>query len=427
MNYFKLIIFLSLVFVFFVSCGKNSEDISLNADIVVWHWMPEKQKVFDELARKYFQETGITVIFKKYFPKDVYRNKISIAQTSNELPEIFSLLAEKNEIASFIQEGFIANLSEDLSKDSWKEVFFLEALVKNYYKSGNKWGIEPGIYGIPLDMQSLAIFYNKDLFVKADINPNAPPVSWQEFIEIGKKLKQANIKPFISGFAQGWFIESFAKFYEMTVLGEEGILKTIDGGLAYTDEQWIKIFSLFKNMLDNGFFAPTIITTTNNEAEKEFASGKSAMIFGGTWALPMYINNKLNINIGIFLPPPLAKNIKVKSFIDGKTYFYVNQASTNKQKAIEFLKWLTQEPQQIFLAQETLSIPSNKNIHIGLHEIVSTFYQNMKDAYRPLLKQESWQVANYFNTNLQAIIIGEKTPIEAAKDIQIEKERQLKY
>jgi ABC-type glycerol-3-phosphate transport system substrate-binding protein len=424
MNYFKVIIFLSLVFVFFISCGRNVKKFYLNADIVVWHWMPEKQKTFETLTQKYLQETGIVVVFKTYFPKDVYRNKISMAQTANKLPEIFSLLAEKSEIASFIQEGFIANLSEDLKKDSWEKEFFLEALVKSYYESGNKWGIEPGIYGIALDMQSLAIFYNKDLFVKAGID--APPVSWQEFIEIGKRLKQANIKPFTSGFTQGWFIESFAKFYEMTILGEEGILKTIDNKLAYTNEQWIKVFNLFKDMQDNGFFTPTIINMTNNEAEKEFASGKAAMIFGGTWALPIYINNN-KLNIGIFLPPAIDKNVKTRSFIDGKTYFYVNLASINKQKAIDFLKWLTQEPQQIFLAQETLSVPSNKNIQIELPEIVNTFYENMKNAYKPLLKQESWQVTNYFNTNLQAIIIGKKTPIKAAKDIQIEKEKQLKH
>ena len=88
MNYFKLILCLSLVFIFFVACRKNV--VSSNPDVVVWHWMPEKQNIFETLAQKYLRETGIKVIFKKYFPKDVYRNKISMAQTSNELPEIFS-------------------------------------------------------------------------------------------------------------------------------------------------------------------------------------------------------------------------------------------------------------------------------------------------------------------------------------------------
>ncbi|MDR0724322.1 MAG: extracellular solute-binding protein [Endomicrobium sp.] len=424
MNYFRTIISLLLVFVFFVSCSKNVENLSSNADIVVWHWMPEKQKTFEALAQKYLQETGVKVIFEKYFPKDVYRNKISMAQTSSKLPEIFSPLAEKREVASFIQEGFVTNLSKDLNEGSWKDIFFSEALVKDYYESGNDWAIEPGIYSIPLDMQSLVIFYNKDLFVKAGVDPNAPPVTWREFIEIGKRLKQANIKPFVSGFAQGWFIGSFARFYERELLGESDLLKTIDGTIPYTDEKWVKIFSLFKEMQDNGLVKPTVINMTNNEAEKEFASGKVAMLFGGSWALPMYINDKEQLSIGIFLPPPIFKDVKVRSFIDGRTYFYVNQASVNKQKAIDFLKWLTQEPQQILLAQETLSIPSNKEIQKELPKIVNTFYENMKNFYKPLLKQESWQVTNYFNTNLQAVIIGQKTPEQAVKDIQIEKEKQ---
>ncbi|MDR1523354.1 MAG: extracellular solute-binding protein [Endomicrobium sp.] len=424
MNHFKLIVCLLLVFVFFGACRKNV--ISTKYDVVVWHWMPEKQKAFEVLAKKYLQETGIRVVFKNYYPKDVYRNKVSMAQAAKELPEIFSPLADKIEIASFIQEGFIANLSKDLNEESWKDVFFEEALVKDYYENGNEWNIDPGIYSIPLDMQSLIIFYNKDLFAKAGLDPNIPPSIWQEFIEIGKKLKQANIKPFVSGFAQGWFIGSFAKFYEMDILGQKGILETINGKLAYTDEKWVKIFNLFKDMQDNDFFAPSIMNMTNNEAEKEFASGKAAMIFGGSWALPMYADAKKKINLGIFLPPPVSKSSYVKSFTSGGTYFYVNQSSPNKQKAIDFLKWLTQISQQVLLSQETLSIPANKEIKEQLPKILNIFYDNAKNAYPPLPKQESWQVTNYFSTNLQAIIIGEKSPVEAAKYVQVEKQKQIK-
>jgi ABC-type glycerol-3-phosphate transport system substrate-binding protein len=424
MSHFKVIICLSLVFVLFVSCGKSV--ISSEVDITVWHWMPEKQKTFENLAKKYLQETGIRVVFKKYYPKDVYRNKVLIAQTSNELPEIFNPLAGKREVASFIQEGVVANLSKDLNDDSWREIFFSEALLKDYYESKNEWNVEPGIYSVPLDMQSLMIFYNKDLFVKAGLNPEKPPVTWQEFIEIGKKLNKANIKPFVSGFAQGWFIGSFAKFYEMSILGENGVLQTINGNLPYTNEKWITIFNLFKDMQNNNFFTPSIMNMTNNEAEKEFSLGKVAMIFGGSWALPIYVKGKEKINLGVFLPPPVSKEVDVKSFIDGRTYFYVNQASDNKQKAIDFLKWLTLQPQQILLAKETLSIPANKKINKGLPKIVNVFYENMKGAYPSLAKQESWQVTNWFNTNLQAIVVGVKSPIEAARDVQVEKEKQLR-
>lgn len=135
MSHFKVIICLSLVFVLFASCGKSV--ISSEVDIIIWHWMPEKQKTFENLAKKYLQETGIRVVFKKYYPKDVYRNKVLIAQTSNELPEIFNPLAGKREVASFIQEGVIANLSKDLNEGSWREMFFSEALLKDYYESKN--------------------------------------------------------------------------------------------------------------------------------------------------------------------------------------------------------------------------------------------------------------------------------------------------
>lgn len=221
---------------------------------------------------------------------------------------------------------------------------------------------------------------------------------------------------------------SFAKLYELSILGENGVLQTIYGNWPYTSEKWITIFNLFKDMQDNNFFTPSlgIMNMTNNEAEKEFSLRKVARIFGGSWALPMYIEGKEKINLDVFLPPPVSKEVDVKSFIDGRTYFYVNKASVNRQKAIDFLKWLTQQPQQILLAQETLSIPANKKINKGLPKILNVFYENMKSVYPSLAKQESWQVTNYFNTNLQAIVVGGKSPIEAAKNMQVEKEKQLR-
>jgi hypothetical protein len=51
----------------FVSCGKNV--IRSEADIAVWYWMPEKQKTFENLAKKYLQGTGIRVVFKNIIQK----------------------------------------------------------------------------------------------------------------------------------------------------------------------------------------------------------------------------------------------------------------------------------------------------------------------------------------------------------------------
>ncbi|MEI8218976.1 MAG: hypothetical protein WCG51_08025, partial [Elusimicrobiota bacterium] len=96
----------------------------------------------------------------------------------------------------------------------------------------------------------------------------------------------------------------------------------------------------------------------------------------------------------------------------------------NKDKAIAFLKWMTAKEQQIQLAQETKNIPSNQEAAGGLSDILKIFAQNIKNTFESLPVSESWQVNNVINTDMQAIIIGEKTIDQAAAEIQAEKMRQ---
>ena len=65
-------------------------------------------------------------------------------------------------------------------------------------------GIGSRSYAVPDEFTTLALYYNKEMFTNAGLNPNKLPESWQEFIEYAKKLTKdldADGKPEQYGFA----------------------------------------------------------------------------------------------------------------------------------------------------------------------------------------------------------------------------------
>ncbi|MDR1195668.1 MAG: extracellular solute-binding protein [Endomicrobium sp.] len=421
-------VFFAFTFVLFTGCNKESKQSK--ADVVIWHWMTDRQEAFESLAQQYYKETGVKVSFETYAPTDVYKNKISAAATADLLPDVFNPIADKKETASYINAGFIANLTEEMEKDGWKDSFFTKALTQNTFEAGNEWGVNPGIYAVPLDVNSLMVYYNKDLFSQVGLDPENPPKTWPEFIEAGKVLRAANIQPFTSGFGEGWLIGAFAQSYQWNLFGKDGVLDAIEGKIPYTDARWVKIFELFAEMRDNKLFASGIVTMVNKDAERSFATGKAAMAFNGSWGVNVYHSMAPNLNYGVMPPPALTEEQGAKypllMFGGEGSSLFVNDKSPNKQKAIDFLKWMTQIDPQVYLAKETLNIPSNKNAAGDLPPVLKVFSENIVNTFESLPKIESWQVTNFININLQSVIIGERTPAQAAKEVQGEKERQAK-
>ena len=407
--------------------NKGTTDSEKNEDVVkVWHWMTDRQEAFEKLSNDYFAQTGVKVVFENYAPSDVYRNKITAAASGDMLPDIYNPQSDKKELSSYIKAGYIANLTKEMNT-GWKDVFFEKSLISNSFEENNEWGVEPGIYGVPLDVSSLMIYYNKDLFKQAGLDPENPPKTWKEFISAGQKLRKAGIQPFVSGFGEAWLVGAFAMSYQWSLFGKQGIIDTIDGKIPYDDPRWLRIFKLFEEMRENKMFASGIVTMINKDAERTFATGRAAMAFNGSWGVNVYKTMNSTLNYGIMYPPTLEDaKYPLLVFDCGGSSLFVNGNSPRKDKAIAFLRWLTQKEQQTYLAQATLNIPSNKESGQSLPEILKEFSKSISKTFENLPKLEAWQVTNYINLNLQSVIIGEKTVSQAVAEVQNEKVRQMK-
>lgn len=422
---FGIIVLLALTFSSCTAGGKGKATTTL----VVWHWMTDREAAFQELAKRYAQLTGIKVNFELYAPSDAYSQKVRAAAQGATLPDIFGILGEKRDFASFIKAGYIVDLTPEMEEDnaSWKNSFFAKALAVNEFSGNNTYGVKAGIYGVPIDVMTIQILYNKDLFKELGLNPHKPPQTFAEFLEIGKKIKAAKMQGLVSGWGEVWMIDCFANNYAFNIMGRDKVLATLRGEVPYTDPDWISVLTLFKEMQDSGLLANGLVTMVNKTAEQLFANGKAVFAFNGSWCVNVYKAMNPNLNYAVILPPAVSEKYPLSIWGGAGSSFMVNARSKNKLEAIKFLKWLTEKEQQVYLAQVTNNLPANKNSVTKIAEILASFAKNMDLATHP----NTWGVSEFsvvieaLDKGIQSIIIGEKTPEQVAKDVQKIKEREL--
>jgi len=400
-----------------------------STSITVWHWMTDRDPAFQELAKRYESRTGVHVNFELYAPSDAYSQKVRAAAQGNNLPDIFGLLGEKRDFASFIKAGYILDLTPYMqdSGGAWQNGFFAKALAVNEFSPGNSYGVTPGIYGVPVDIMTIQMLYNRDLFKELGLNPDQPPQTFAEFLAIGKKIKEKKLQGFVSGWGEAWMIGCLANNYAFNIMGQDKVLATIKGDVPYTDPDWVRVLTLFKQMQDSGILSGGIVTMINKNAEQLFANGRAVFAFNGSWCVNVYKSMNPGLDYAAMLPPRASEKFPVSIWGGGGSSFMVNAKSKNKEEALEFLKWLTDRDQQAYLAQATMNPPANKYALNKISPILLQFADDMELATHPNAWgiSESPQVLETFNKGIQSIIIGEKTPEEVAQETQKIKEREM--
>ena len=415
--------------IFLSGCG-SQKDLSSKPTILVWHWMTDRQKAFEELARRYDEQEGIKVHFELYAPSDAYTQKVRAAAQGKTLPDIYGLLGEKRDFGAFIKSDHVVDLTEymNANEGQWKDSFFSKAVEVVEFKEGNPYDVKPGIYGAPIDIMNIQMLYNKRLFEKAGLNPNKPPLSWDEFIEDIERLKDAGIQGLVSGWGEIWMIDCFVSNYAFNIMGEDKVIATLKGEVPYTDGDWIEVFSLFKEMTEKDVLAPGAVTMNNKTAEQTFANEYAAFAFNGSWCVNVYEGMNPNLDYAAFLPPKVNKENPSVIWGGGSSFsFLVNNRSSYKQEAIEFLRWLTAKDQQVYLSGETRNLPSNRYALEDIPKILAQFADDMDRTTHPSIwpATELPRVIETLGKGIQSILIKEKTPQTLAEELQRIKEKEL--
>lgn len=176
------------------------------------------------------------------------------------------------------QAGQLLPLDEYAKSQGWANSFVPWAL--------NLGMVDGKLYSIPNEVETLVLYYNKTLFAK---NGWTAPVTMDELVALGTKIKAAGIIPFAHcnqewRAANEWFVGEFLNH----VAGPEKVYAALTGAAKWTDPEFVEAITKLDDMQKNGWFMGGLdryYTTNFADANAAFASGKAAMKIEGTWWL----------------------------------------------------------------------------------------------------------------------------------------------
>lgn len=392
--------------------------------IVFWHYLTDRHELLQDFAKEYEQKTGVKVDVQLFPGDQDVEKKIEAAIQAGTAPDIYvsNGSADPAKIrakARWIKAGGMYNLDSVISKADRGN--YVQSLLANIsFTEGNQYGVEPGLYGLPLDSNNMQILYNKDLFEKAGLDPNNPPKTWKEFIAAGKKLKAKGITPFAAGFGT-WLGISLWEVYAWNIMGEEGMLAAQNEGKMFKDKNWVKTFEIFADMRDAGMYADGMATWDNPNAERVFAMGRVAMMYNGSWTFGVLKNTNPDLipSVGAMLPPSAGK---YPVYVQGGygAVLCVNAGSKNLKETVDFLEWITAAEQQGKYALESFNLPASSEVakKVKMEGGIGEFADDTGRIIPNVgLQGRPSAVDTTIIRGIQSIMLNQKTPQQVVDEI----------
>ncbi|WP_432510517.1 extracellular solute-binding protein [Kineococcus sp. SYSU DK001] len=184
----------------------------------------------------------------------------------NTLPDV--LKVPFTEIQSLIQRRQVADIT-----DALEEADFADTLNPQTAKVAQDSGGRQ--FGVPVLPYAIGLFYNRDLFVQAGLDPDTPPTTWEEVREAAKRISQATG---VAGYAQmttenngGWMLT--AQTYSMggSIEDEQGTKATFDDDATRQALRYLQ-----QMRWEDGSMGSSFLYNMTDIA-KDFAAGKVAM------------------------------------------------------------------------------------------------------------------------------------------------------
>lgn len=222
------------------------------------------------------------------------------------------------------------------------------SLADQYKSSDGKY------YQLPWKSNPVVLFYNKDLFKKAGLDPEHPQLATQQqFLDAARTIvksgaAQTAVWPSPSSdFYQPWF--DFYPFYAAATSGTQ-LVK--DGKATFDDEQGKQVATLFKTLYQEN------LASKETYQGDSFGEGKSAMALAGPWAIDAY---KGKVNWGAVPIPAPQQQDKVSTFSDAKNVAMYSSCK-NQGTAWEVMKFATSQDEDGKLLQETGQMPMRQGL-----------------------------------------------------------------
>lgn len=383
-------------------------------------------KTIDQMAADFEKENpGIKVkpIYSGTYQESIV--KALTAHKSGQPPHLAVLLS--TDMFTLIDEDAIVpidGLAASAEDKQWLGGFF-DSFMLNSRTGGKTWGV-------PFQRSTIVLYWNKELFKEAGLDPEKGPQSWDEMVEFAKKLTKTDA----SGNVSQWGIKIPSSgfpywLFQGLTTPNGAVLMNEAGNETYYDrpevvealQYWVDLSAKHKVM-------PAGVIEWGT-TPKDFFEKKAAMIWTTTGNL-----TNIRTNAGFPFGVAMLPEKKRRGSPTGGGNFYVFKKTSPEEQAaaVKFIKWTTapQRAAQWSIATGYVAVTpaawDTPEMKKYVQEVpqATVARDQLEHSVAELSTHENQRVTKALNDGLQAALTGSKPPEQAMKDAQREADRILR-
>jgi len=312
------------------------------------------------------------------------------------------------------------DLVETADEKAWLNSFY-PTLMENGRTAGKTWGI-------PFQRSTIVMYYNKDAFRAAGLDPEAPPATWEELVSMGKKLTKED------GSQWGAMIPSTGYPYWMfgaLAMQNNQVLMNDAGNITYFDKpaviealQFWKDLGTTHNIMPEG-------TIEWGTLRQNFLEGKTAIMWHSTGNLTA-VKKNATFDFGVAMLP--AHKRRGTPTGGGNFYIFKKSTPAEKKAAMKLVQFMTSPERSAQWSVQTGYMgvsPAAYETDI-LKKYTDQFpyaavaRDQLEYATAELSTHQTGRVRKLLDDSIQSVLTGRSTPEEALKKAQKQADMLLK-
>ncbi|WP_435746370.1 ABC transporter substrate-binding protein [Microbacterium sp. PMB16] len=260
----------SVAAVALVGCGSSGPTAS--GEATAWA-LTGQQATIENAFDAWNGDNADESLAVQFFENDAFKQKIRTAIGSGDAPTLIWSWGGAGNFKTYVESDKVIELDESLTEN------YFPAIVDNGRIDGK-------LYAVPNNaVQPVVLYYNKDLFTQAGID--APPATWDEFLDDVDTLKSAGIAPISMGGASKWPQLMWLEYLVDRIGGPE-VFEAIQQNTpdSWSDPAVIEALEMIQELVDAGGFIDGFqsVATDNSADTALLYTGKAAMVLQGAWA-----------------------------------------------------------------------------------------------------------------------------------------------
>jgi sn-glycerol 3-phosphate transport system substrate-binding protein len=324
-------------------------------EITFWHSLGfHVKQIIDDMADEYNKNNrGVKInpVFQGLFEE--MQVKMLTAAVARKLPDIAQVQIEYME--PYIENNMVKPINDIISDDLRNDIF--QSMWDLTTRNGN-------VYGVPFLISTQVFYYNQEAFEDAGLDPDNPPATWEEMIEIGKKLTQdTDGDGEIDKYAMMFWFDGF--YGLLPFLWANGGSLFSDNGkrIVLTSKEMISTVSRMKDLALIHRIMPR--NWTNWEGGQAFLTGDLAM--GFFTSAGIYYGEQ-NLPWTLRIAPMPAINSRRCTVLGGSAMMSFSKNRKKQKWVNDFVAWCVSKENTIRLHRQTGFIPVRKSALNSLEE-----------------------------------------------------------